>query len=79
MSPTARVKGDSLFLIDVDNVEGEDIMGLALAALAECGAEIVKQYATKNGWHIITKPFNPTTWNGKLGEIKKDGLILLAW
>jgi len=77
MSPASRMKDQSFFVIDVDNEEGRDVMGEALTEVERCGGEIVKQYPTKNGWHIITKPFNPTEFNCKGVEIKKDALLLL--
>lgn len=68
----------SLFLFDVDNEEGKDVCGETLQALV--GVDIVKLYPTKNGWHIITKPFNYTQIKlPKNVEIKKDALLLLAY
>lgn len=40
--------------------------------------EIVKKYRTKNGWHFITKPFNPVLLDG-LCDIQKDSQALLYW
>ena len=67
---------DSLFLIDVDNIEGKDTYGESLKECEKLGVRILKTYQTKNGWHIITKPFNPSLWKLE-SEIKKDALILL--
>ena len=69
----------SLFIIDVDDVEGRDIQGEALKKIEEIGVEIIHLYKTKNGWHIVTNPFNPNLWDNSLGEIKKDALLLLKW
>lgn len=66
----------SLFVIDADDVEGKDIHGEVLKHCAELGVEILKPYKTKNGWHVIVKPFNPSLWK-HTSEIKKDALILL--
>lgn len=88
----------SLFLFDVDNEEGRDVMGETLNALHLVEKEvwdhknlsdearmsepeiIVKTYPTKNGWHIVTRPFN---WNlmviPKGVELKKDALLLLSY
>lgn len=75
MQPGSR--DGSLFLIDIDG-EG-DITAPALKWLGEHNVEIIKQYKTPNGWHVITKPFNPNDYSEiLLGEIKKDGLLLLA-
>lgn len=79
MTPSSRMKDQSYFIFDVDNEEGRDVNGEALSALAACEAEIVTQYATKNGWHIVTLPFNPNLFNVPGVDIKKDGLLLLAY
>lgn len=79
MTPSSRMKDQSYFIFDVDDEEGRDVMGDALSALGNCGANIVIQYKTKNGWHIVTEPFNPNTFSCPGVEIKKDGLLLLAY
>lgn len=79
MTPSSRMKDQSYFIFDVDDEEGRDVMGETLTALAQTEAVIIKQYKTKNGWHIVTKPFNPNTFSVPGVEIKKDGLILLAY
>lgn len=66
-----------LFVLDVDDVEGEDLHDKALRLCAELEVEIVKSYRTKNGWHIVTEPFNPALWT--VGEVKKDALLLLDY
>lgn len=68
----------NLFIIDIDNEEGKDNVGEAIKRIDELGIEEVKRYKTKNGWHFVTKPFNPNDWKC-VGEIKKDGLILLNY
>jgi hypothetical protein len=70
-------KDTSYFVIDVDDEDGEDMMGQALIRMQELEVEEILRYRTKSGWHIVTKPFNPTTWD--VGEIKKDGLLLLEF
>lgn len=68
----------SFFLFDVDNVEGRDVHGDTLQVIPS--EYIIKSYATKNGWHIITVPHNHTTYTLPEGvEMKKDGLLLLNW
>jgi hypothetical protein len=52
---------------------------LAEKQLSELKVEIVAKYQTKNGTHLITKPFNPNLFNGEFGEIKKDALMLLDY
>lgn len=69
----------SYFILDIDNIEGRDIEGEALKKIADLGISIIKKYKTKNGWHIVTEPFNPALWDNSLGEIKKDGLILISY
>lgn len=70
-------KAESFFVFDID---APMTLDHALGVLDRGGFSdmIVKQYATKNGWHIITKPFNHT----KLEEaipFHRDGLILLKF
>ena len=79
MTPSSRMKDQSYFVIDVDNEEGRDVMGEALGGIAQAGAKIIMQYATKNGWHIVSEPFNPNLFNVPGVEIKKDGLLLLSY
>lgn len=69
-----KQKGESLFMFDVDNVDNSE----ALKALS--GVDIVKAYRTKNGWHIVTTPFNHTLITlPKDTELKTDSLLLLAY
>lgn len=70
-------KAGNLFILDVDDVEGRDMYGEALQWLAETNIDIIKTYRTRNGWHIITEPFNPGLF--KFGEVKVDGLLLLKY
>ena len=72
-------KAESLFIIDVDDIDGSDVSGDAIKKLSELDVEIIKKYRTKNGWHIVTDPFNPALWPEELGEIKKDSLILVHY
>ena len=76
MQPAQRKT--SLFMFDVDNQEGRDVQGEALALLPN--ELIIKTYATKNGWHIITLPFDYTKLSiTGICEFKKDGLLLLSY
>jgi len=63
----------SYFIWDIDENEGEN-NGEALRALADW--DIIYQYKTKNGWHIITKPGNP---EGIPYDVNRDGLLLLDY
>lgn len=74
MQPGARE--GSLFLLDIDG-EG-DVSAPALIWLANNDVKIHMQYATPNGWHIITDPFNPTLFDVPNCEIKKDALMLFV-
>lgn len=77
--PTSRA--ESHFLIDFDSQE-DAARGIEELAKFETekGNEFVHGYQTKNGWHIITKPFNYTKlpeWMHPL--IHKNGMMLLAY
>ncbi len=74
MTPASRKT--SLFMVDCDSIPA---FHESLMKLAELGVTILKQYPTKNGWHIITEPFNPTLFEVKDAEIHKDGLLLLSF
>ena len=66
----------SYFLFDVDLEEVPRLLELGLKELTE----IVLTYKTKNGWHIITKPFNPNLVSlPENVELKKDSMMLLAF
>lgn len=69
---------ETQFLIDVDKPELYSIFKV-INHLEEIGVEIIVSYETKNGYHIITKPFNPNLFNSEFGEIKKDALLLLDY
>lgn len=77
MQPAQRAT--SLFLFDID--KHPDYPDTTAEVLKVIPNEfIVKLYPTKNGWHLITKPFNYTTLNlPKNCEMKKDGLLLLSY
>ena len=75
MQQNARV--ETLFLIDIDNIIGNKNISYIEKHLSTIEAEIICKYETKNGIHLITKPFNPNLFNNEFGEIKKDALLLL--
>lgn len=66
------------FLIDVDNIDGRDTSGENLKELSRLNVNVIDQFKTKNGWHIVTEPFNPALYTAS-GEIKKDGQLLLSY
>lgn len=73
-----RAAKTSLFLFDLDSTQELD---QAHEAIFKAGLNdnIIKQYGTKNGWHIITKPFNPALVGDIGSKIKKDALLLLDY
>jgi hypothetical protein len=80
MQPPQRAS--SLFLFDCDDVENptdehfNDIENF----YAGIGDNHIKTYRTKNGNHVITKPFNYTKLKlPAKTELKKDGLLLLSY
>jgi len=67
-------KATSFFLIDVDH-DSPSEAGEKLQAL---GIATHKVYRTKNGWHFITDPFDPSLMAGlKDTGVQKDSLLLL--
>lgn len=61
---------DSTNYLDLSSIGSEiDMIGLDLT---------LASFRTVNGYHIITKPFNPQLYKGKW-EIKKEGMTLLYY
>lgn len=80
MKPGSRA--ETKFLIDIDNVTfdlsvNDPCPDKVISHLREIEVKVIVFYRTKNGFHIITEPFNPNDFNSEFGEIKKDGLLLL--
>ena len=70
MNPSCR--NEKHFLVDCDSLDEYD------RAINEIPEDlIIFDYATKNGRHIITKPFNPTKCE-TFNLIKKDDLLSIA-
>jgi hypothetical protein len=69
--PTSRK--ETKFLIDIDEEDNEEDIK---EQLKKVEVKILFEYPTKNGKHIITKPFNP---NEVKAEIKKDAMVLLDY
>lgn len=69
---------EKLFMIDVDDKEGRDMIGEVLTHMADLDVQELMRYKTKGGWHIVVKPFNPALWQHE-SEIKKDPMLLLDW
>lgn len=38
-----------------------------------------REQKLSNLLNIVTKPFNPSLWDSSLGDIKKDGLMLISY
>jgi hypothetical protein len=70
---------ECLFLFDCDTLTDKTI-GNAIEEIEKI-TDVVWHYRTKNGFHIITKPFNPAFAQDLTfdHEIKKDSLILLDY
>ena len=78
MKPASRA--ETRFLIDIDDIIGDKSdISFVDQYLEDIKVKVLLKYPTKNGWHIITEPFNPALWNGNFGEIKKDALLLLDY
>jgi hypothetical protein len=76
MQPNCRENTN--FLIDIDG-DLKECLSVG-EKLYELGVEVILDYPTKNGFHIITKPFNPSLLTEvREDHIKKDGLILLNY
>lgn len=77
MKPTS--KASSYFLIDID--EGETVtLDEAEAILEREAVSVIMKYKTKNGYHLITQPFNYTKTKLKVWDnVKTDGMALLAY
>ena len=69
------MKDQGLFILDIDVPDN----GQALRWIEGNHVELVKQYRTKQGWHMVVKPFNRTLFPTEIGEVKDDGLLLLAY
>lgn len=76
MSPNSAK--DKKFILDIDS---NDEMNIALSEIAHAGLNdnIIKQYKTKNGWHIVMRPFKPDLLATLSTKLNKDGLILLSY
>lgn len=74
MKPASR--DETFFLIDCDD-ENETQTALKELAGLEKDDMIIKQYKTKNGMHIITKPYNPNLTPFCNTKMSKDGLLLI--
>lgn len=78
-----NARAETLFLIDTDfsteMLDTGEYCNSVLKHLQEINVEVVTSYPTKNGYHFVTKPFNPNLFDSKFGEIKKDALLLLEY
>jgi hypothetical protein len=72
-SPKSRQ--NKLFLIDCDT-EDEYLQAFSSPLVVD---NLIHQYTTKNGIHMITEPFNPTKVNLPKGKIQQNALILVGY
>ena len=63
------------FIIDVDQKDDAE----ALSVCHERGIHIFTKYPTKQGWHLITEPFNIDWMPESAGSVHRDGLLLVSW
>lgn len=79
MSPSARAT--KLFLFDLDTPEERDEFFEAYNALIAAdplaNLQLKGYYATKNGWHVITTPFNITKLPVKLRACHQTNAVML--
>ena len=64
----------TLFLVDIDD-DKDDALDIH-NQIEKCNIEILHEYKTKNGSHLILKPFDP---NIVTFPIQKNGMMLLAY
>lgn len=76
MQPQSKITGN--FIIDVDTKD-DTVMNAVDKLVADLELEVHTKYATKNGWHLVVEPFNPTLWDIPETSVKKDPLILLKY
>ena len=73
----------SMFLFDIDSEDQQRLVEIKEELLRHTG--IAHTYRTKNGWHIITAPFNPDLTVLSKRHLTsdvtliKDGMMLLAY
>jgi len=65
-------------MIDIDTPESEE-KALRMLGENEKTIDIILKYKTKNGWHIVTSPFNPMLVNWPDCTVVVDGLLLLDY
>lgn len=68
-------KGETNFLIDLDECDERSFHGIY--NIVEKYTKIQTYYQTKNGYHIITDPFNYTLINDDRINIHVDSLMLI--
>ena len=69
--------GRGLFLLDVDTKDE-----LALNSILEYLSQIncnYQYFETRNGYHILTDPFNPVEFKSDDVELKKDALLFIEF
>lgn len=78
-----RASDETLFLFDCDTPEDhETLLREMKAAPSEFVGpdKVIHTYETKNGVHVVTKPFNPGLLSIPMRNIlQKNALILVGW
>lgn len=75
---TPSSSAETRFLIDLDSRE-EEADCLKQIGNAGLNDHVLKRYYTKNGMHVVMRPFNPELLGPFAANIHKDGLILLNY
>ena len=78
-----QASADTLFLFDCDSDEDHNRLRMEMDAAPRefVGPDkLLHTYATKNGTHVITKPFNPGLLSIESRRIlQKNSLLLVGW
>lgn len=71
-----KASSEQFFLVDVDEVEGVDVAGPIYKEIEERNLWVMDSYRTRNGQHIILKPFNPAIVSF---PVMKNSLMLWSY
>ena len=74
---SSSAKAESSFLLDLDGCDDRSFH--SIYNLVEKLTRIQTYYQTKNGYHIITDPFNHTKLDKDMITVLPDGLLLLDY
>jgi len=72
---------DKKWIIDIDSEEFLDVMDIeeAIKEIEPIGDKTISIVPTKNGWHIISKPFNSQVFGQKFPttDVQKNAMTIL--